>query len=344
MATLDRVLRTPVVVAPMAGGPSTPELVAAVGGAGGLGFLAAGYRTAGQLAEDIARTRRPRRGALRGEPVRAPALARPIPGPSSGTWPSSSPRRNASASALGAARWEDDDWTAKLAILLADPVPVVSFTFGCPPAEVVAGLQGAGSAVVVTVTTPEEAAQAESAAPDALCVQGAEAGGHQSAFADATGPDESVVLLERLAAVATVRRAALARSGRAGHRLGHRRGPGRRRCRRPTGDRVLVLPGERHERRAPLGAARRWVLDDGADPRLQRALGPRPGQPVHGRAPRGPGGLSRGAPRHPAHPAGGRRWPAIPTRVNLWAGTGFAQCRSLPAAELVAQLVAESVE
>ena len=33
-----------------------------------------------------------------------------------------------------------------------------------------------------------------------------------------------------------------------------------------------------------------------------------------------------------------------PDAVNLWAGTGFAQCRSLPAAELVAQLVAESVE
>ena len=205
MATLDRVLRTPVVVAPMAGGPSTPELVAAVGGAGGLGFLAAGYRTAGQLAEDIARTRR-----LGAEPfgvnLFVPRPSSADPGALERYLAELGPEAERFGVALGAARWEDDDWTAKLAILLADPVPVVSFTFGCPPAEVVAGLQGAGSAVVVTVTTPEEAAQAESAAPDALCVQGAEAGGHQSDFADATGPDESVVLLERLAEVATVTR------------------------------------------------------------------------------------------------------------------------------------------
>jgi len=38
-------LGTPIVLAPLAGGPSTPELAAAVSEAGGLGFLAAGYRT-----------------------------------------------------------------------------------------------------------------------------------------------------------------------------------------------------------------------------------------------------------------------------------------------------------
>ena len=38
----------------MAGGPTTPELVAAVGEAGGLGFLAGGYLTAPQLASAIA--------------------------------------------------------------------------------------------------------------------------------------------------------------------------------------------------------------------------------------------------------------------------------------------------
>jgi len=48
----------PVVQAPMAGGPSTPELAAAVSAAGGLGFLAAGYKTPGDLAADIARTPR----------------------------------------------------------------------------------------------------------------------------------------------------------------------------------------------------------------------------------------------------------------------------------------------
>ncbi len=51
-------LPVPVVVAPMAGGPSTPALVTAAGAAGGLGFLAAGYRDAGQVREQVAQVRR----------------------------------------------------------------------------------------------------------------------------------------------------------------------------------------------------------------------------------------------------------------------------------------------
>ena len=38
-------LAEPIVQAPLAGGPSTPELAIAVCEAGGLGFLAAGYKT-----------------------------------------------------------------------------------------------------------------------------------------------------------------------------------------------------------------------------------------------------------------------------------------------------------
>lgn len=44
--------------APMAGGPSTPALAAAVSAAGGLGFFAAGYRDAGDTAEAIGDVRR----------------------------------------------------------------------------------------------------------------------------------------------------------------------------------------------------------------------------------------------------------------------------------------------
>ena len=48
---LDR-LAVPIVLAPLAGGPSTPELTAAVSNAGGFGFLAAGYLVFGHLLED----------------------------------------------------------------------------------------------------------------------------------------------------------------------------------------------------------------------------------------------------------------------------------------------------
>jgi len=48
------VLRRPLVVAPMAGGPSTSDLVIAAAGAGALGFLAAGYKTPAAMAAEIA--------------------------------------------------------------------------------------------------------------------------------------------------------------------------------------------------------------------------------------------------------------------------------------------------
>ena len=48
-------LDVPIVGAPLAGGPSTPALAAAVSEAGGLGFLAAGYKTASCRPRTISR-------------------------------------------------------------------------------------------------------------------------------------------------------------------------------------------------------------------------------------------------------------------------------------------------
>jgi nitronate monooxygenase len=63
----------PIVLAPLAGGPSTPELAAAVSGAGGLGFLAAGYLSAAELA-----SRRRRLDELTGGPFGVNVF---VPGP-----------------------------------------------------------------------------------------------------------------------------------------------------------------------------------------------------------------------------------------------------------------------
>src|SRR4051812_50196919 len=49
--------RLPIVQAPMAGGPSTAELAAAVNAAGGFGYLAAGYLSPPGLADALSRTR-----------------------------------------------------------------------------------------------------------------------------------------------------------------------------------------------------------------------------------------------------------------------------------------------
>lgn len=90
---------------------------------------------------------------------------------------------------------DEDDWEAKLEVLVKEPVPVVSFTFGCPSPEVIAELKKRGTCVVVTVTTPQEAIAASRAGADALCVQGMEAGGHRASFHNRAFAEEDYGLL-----------------------------------------------------------------------------------------------------------------------------------------------------
>jgi nitronate monooxygenase len=175
--TLNNLAR-PIVQAPMGGGPSTPELAAAVAGAGGLGFLAAGYKSAEALATEIEATRRL---------TERFGVNLFVPGPRSeperyGAYVAVLKEENPDA---GEPRWSDDDWDAKLELLRQSPVAVVSFTFGCPSAEVVEGIEATGAEAWLTVTTPQEAQQATAAGADALIVQGHEAGAHQGTFDDA---------------------------------------------------------------------------------------------------------------------------------------------------------------
>ncbi|HWA53254.1 MAG TPA: nitronate monooxygenase [Solirubrobacterales bacterium] len=169
--------------APMAGGPSTPGLAAAVCEAGGLGFLAAGYRSAEDLGEEVA--------ALREQTSRPFGVNVFVPsgGPADPEVVAAYARRltplaEKAGVDLGEPRFEDDEFGAKCSALIEDPPAVVSFTFGCPEEGFVHDLHGAGAEVWVTVTDPEEAAIAAQAGVDALVVQGAEAGGHRGSFVD----------------------------------------------------------------------------------------------------------------------------------------------------------------
>jgi nitronate monooxygenase len=182
MGVVDQ-LRVPVVLAPLAGGPSTAELAAAVASEGGLGFVAGGYLAANELADLIARARSLTEGQL------AANLFVPEAGPARPDAYRPFVERLARWAQkrelpLGEPRFSDDDWQAKIELLLRERLPVVSFTFGCPDSDVIAALQGAGSEVWVTVTSPDEAAQAEQVGVDVLVVQGAEAGGHRATFTD----------------------------------------------------------------------------------------------------------------------------------------------------------------
>jgi nitronate monooxygenase len=176
-------LAVPLVLAPMAGGPSTPALAAAVNRGGGLGFLAAGYLTPERLADDLQATRRLTRAPF-GVNVFAPAGAPADPAVVAAYAEWLDPLARAAGVPLGEPRFDDDNLVAKLALLIERPIAVVSFTFGLPPAEAVRELRAAGTEVWLTVTSVAEARLAASREPDALIVQGIEAGGHRGVFTD----------------------------------------------------------------------------------------------------------------------------------------------------------------
>jgi nitronate monooxygenase len=200
VARLRELADTPLVVSPMAGGPSTVELVVATAGAGAFAFLAGGYKRADQLRTEMAAVR----GAgvdTFGVNLFVPGAATDAPDQLESYLESLRPLGNALGTELGAAQWDDDDYPAKLALVLAEPPAAVSFTFGLPDLEAVRALRRAGSLVMVTVTTPEEADAALGVVPDALCLQGAEAGAHRGSLANADRPDADRPLRALLASV-----------------------------------------------------------------------------------------------------------------------------------------------
>ncbi len=184
---LDR----PILSSPMAGGPTTPELVAAVCDVGGLGLLAGGYLTAEGLADQVARARE-----LTDRPFGAnlfvPALV-----DRDRDEPALAAYRERLAAYVGhddlpQAVWDGTDrFDEKLEVLIADPVAIVSFMFGIPAEPAVRRVREVGSAVMITVTTVEEARAADGAGADVLCVQGAGAGGHRGTHRVEVDPNDT---------------------------------------------------------------------------------------------------------------------------------------------------------
>lgn len=168
----------PVFAAPMSGGPTTPAMVIAAHQANSFGFLAGGYKPVAELSSQIheVRTHTPTFGVNLFAPnplpvtpdlYRSYAAAIQTDGERYGLDLTAVPRRE-----------DDDEWAAKVELLISDPVPVVSFTFGVPERLVLDRLRRAGSLLVQTVTSAAEAALAAEAGVDVLAVQSHEAGGH----------------------------------------------------------------------------------------------------------------------------------------------------------------------
>lgn len=189
----------PLIAAPMAGGAGTPALVVAAARAGGLGFLAAGYKTPQALDAEIATVEAA--GAPFGVNLFVP---NPVPIDPADL------RRYADLLAAEADRHgvtldpapveDDDHWHDKLDVLRGRPVPVVSLTFGIPGPADLAALRATGALLVQTVTSVDEAKAAAAAGVDALAVQAAAAGGHYGTFTP-SGPVADTPLTDLVAAV-----------------------------------------------------------------------------------------------------------------------------------------------
>ncbi|WP_247827398.1 nitronate monooxygenase [Arthrobacter antioxidans] len=180
-------LRRPIIGAPMAGGPSTPELAAAVTNAGGLGFLAGGYKSPDQIARQIRATR-----ALTDGPVGVNLFVVSANDPDEEELEAYRQELQVEADRhgveLGRPRWDDDAWEAKLDVVRAERPEMVSFTFGCPAATVLHELDELGILTAVTVTDAAEARTAAGHGARVLVVQGPGAGGHRATFDPAVEP------------------------------------------------------------------------------------------------------------------------------------------------------------
>lgn len=188
----DLGVTAPVLAAPMAGGPTTPALVAASARSGGMGFLAAGYKTAEQLEKQITEVR-----------ATAPVFGVNLFAPNPVTVDPAAYRRYAEALRPIAERYgvtlppepveDDDQWEQKVDLLRHDPVPVVSLTFGIPSRQVIAALRSHGSVVAQTVTNAAEARAAADAGVDMLVVQGWAAGGHSATLTPSRFPEPAPI-------------------------------------------------------------------------------------------------------------------------------------------------------
>ncbi|MFC7529806.1 nitronate monooxygenase [Actinoplanes sp. GCM10030250] len=323
----------PVIVAPMAGGPSTPALVTAAAAAGALGFLAAGYKTPGAVEDEVRQVGGVPYGLNIFVPVAAPADPRPL----------HEYRRRLEPEArrygveLPALRLDDDDhYPAKVELAVSYAIPVVSFTFGVPDPAVVRALRAAGSMVLITVTSAGEARRAVAAGPDALIAQAGTAGGHSAT----TGPHAyrgTSVASEVLAEVRAVTGLPVVAAGgtASAEDVGRLLAAGAVAVQCGTALLLADEAGTRPVQRAAMrsGEFRETVVTRAFTGQPARALRNR-FTDTYADAPVGyPAVHHLTAPIRAAAAARGDAG-----AINLWAGTGFAAARPAPVADLIAGL------
>ena len=166
----------------MAGGATTPELVAAVCNAGGLGSLGAAYLKPDQIALEIKRVR-----DLTSRPFNVNLFAGGYDPTFDGDGHEILAVLSEIHEVLGLPApvlpiAPPDPLEDQLEVILDARPAVFSFTFGIPPCGVMERLKARGIAIIGTATTVDEAVLIEQSGATAIIGQGAEAGAHRGTF------------------------------------------------------------------------------------------------------------------------------------------------------------------
>lgn len=178
----NKLFKFPIIQGPMAGGSCTPELIAAVSNAGGLGSFAGSLLSPAQIREQVAQIR-----ALTDQPFLMNFFVLKSPSPD--------PEEVSRAIELMRPLWESagieqlavpdkwcQDFDAQFETLLELKPAAASFTFDILTPAQVERLHDAGILVIGTVTTVDEAIAWENVGADAVVASGVEAGGHRGTF------------------------------------------------------------------------------------------------------------------------------------------------------------------
>lgn len=183
----------PVLQAPMAGGATTPALVAAVSNAGALGFLGAAYLAPDRILEA---TRAVRASTSRpfGINLFSPVDLEPVPhDPQPAVDALAGYHRELGLGPPSLPSQLIQPFDDQLAAALETGARVFSFTFGPLPVHAMQRLKERDIFVIGTATTVDEAIALEQAGCDAIVAQGSEAGAHRGTFGSRAAFDAALI-------------------------------------------------------------------------------------------------------------------------------------------------------
>ena len=334
-------IKYPIIQAPMAGGTTTPELVAAVSNAGALGSIGAAYLSPSQLLDTIKKTR-----MLTSKPFNVNLFA--------GSYSSEKSDAQPMLSLLRGIHQElgiepptippvpSDPFPEELESVLESHPAIFSFTFGIPKREAIERLKAESIIVLGTGTALTEARMLEEAGVDAIVAQGAEAGAYRGTFAESfeKAMIPTIDLVKQISQVVSV--PVVASGGiMDGQDISESIAAGASAVQMGTA--FLTCPesgaSEAHKR-AILGARSDTTV-------ITRAFSGRPARGIANSFTSKLDGKENAILPFPLQNALTRPMRAAAAKsgdsryLSLWAGQGLTKARSMPAAELVRVLVEE---